>query len=201
MCRLLDMVIPYHMKSYVFVYLDDLLIMSKNFDEHLEHLLEVDSQFHKANLTINVKKSSFCIGCVNYLGYIVGEGSLRVDPEKVRAVVDFPIPRTLRQLRQFLGMVGWYRKFLGGFSTITFELTELLSKRQAFKWTESAQRSFELLKCKLCSAPLLAHADFSKPFILQCDASSVGVGAVLAQLDTEGNERPIAFMSQKLNKA
>lgn len=128
MCRLMDIVIPYHMKSYVFVYLDDLLIMSKNFEEHMGHLQEVASQFRRAGLTINVKKSSFCIREVKYLGYIVGEGSLKVDPEKVKAITEFPTPKTRKQLRQFLGMVGWYRKFLSDFSTITYDLTALLSK-------------------------------------------------------------------------
>lgn len=201
MCRLMDMVIPYHMKSHVFVYLDDLLIVSENFDEHLQHLQEVAAQFRKAGLTINVKKSCFAIKRVRYLGYIVGDGSLSVDPDKVKAIAEFPAPKSVRNLRQFLGMIGWYRRFVEDFSTHSHPLTELLSKKRCFKWTAEAQQSFELLKSRLCSAPILAHADFNKPFILQCDASSVGVGAVLAQVDDEGNERPISFMSQKLNKA
>lgn len=201
MCRLMDIVIPYYMKTHVFVYLDDLLIVSKNFDEHLQHLREVAAQFRKAGLTINVGKSCFAITQVKYLGYIVGNGILRVDPDKVSAISEFPAPRSIRQLRQFLGMIGWYRRFIDDYSTHTFPLTELLSKRKYFRWSDDAQKSFELLKQKLCSAPVLIHADFSKPFILQCDASTVGVGAVLAQVDDDGNERPIAFMSQKLNRA
>lgn len=161
----------------------------------------VATQFKRAGITINVKKSCFCIKEVKYLGYIVGEGSIKVDPDKVRPIVEFPPPKTLRQLRQFLGMAGWYRKFLADFSTLTFDMTELLRKRKQFEWSCRAQKSFELLKTRLSSAPLLVHADFSKPFIVQCDASSVGVGAVLAQLDDDGNERPIAYMSQKLNRA
>lgn len=158
-----------------FVYLDD-LIMSKNFEEHMGHLQEVASQFRRAGLTINVKKSSFCIREVKYLGYIVGEGSLKVDPEKVKAITEFPTPKTRKQLRQFLGMVGWYRKFLSDFSTITYDLTELLSKGKKFEWTDSVQKSFELLKLKLSSAPVLAHADFSNP--LFCNATQVWLALV-----------------------
>lgn len=201
MCRLMDLVIPYYMKSHVFVYLDDLLIVSENFEEHLKHLQEVAVQFRKAGLTINIKKSCFAIKQVKYLGYIVGEGCLRVDQDKVKAISEIPTPTSIRQLRQFLGMVGWYRRFIEDFSTLTFPLTELLSKKKSFKWNDEAQKSFELLKIKLCSAPVLVNPNFSKPFIVQCDASAVGVGAVLAQEDSEGIERPIAYMSQKLNKA
>lgn len=198
MCRLMDIVIPYELKSSVFVYLDDLLILSKNFDEHLEHLSKVSLQLKNAGLTVNMKKSSFAIKEVQYLGYVVGNGSLKVDPGKVKAITEFPIPKSVRQLRQFLGMTGWYRRFINYYATQTFHLTELLSKKKSFKWTDEANRSFETLKMSLTTAPVLVHANFNKPFIVQCDASSVGVGAVLAQVDEEGNERPIAFMSQTI---
>ncbi|XP_059221616.1 uncharacterized protein LOC131996179 [Stomoxys calcitrans] len=201
MCRLMDMVIPYSMTSNIFVYLDDLLIVSTNFQDHLRHLQELAARLRQAGLTINVKKSCFAIKEVKYLGYIVGEGSLSVDPEKVEAISNFPAPTSVRRLRQFLGMIGWYRRFIEDFSTCSYPLTELLSKKRSFVWSKQAQDSFDLLKTKLCSAPVLVNADFSKPFVLQCDASTVGVGAVLAQVDNAGNERPIAFMSQKLNKA
>ena len=201
MCRLMDKVIPYNLKSFVFVYLDDLLVLSQSFSEHIDHLLEVATCLRRAGLTINVEKSHFALSQVKYLGYIVGQGSLQVDSDKVAAIRDFPCPKSVRQLRQFLGMAGWYRRFIQDFASTTFHLTELLSKKKKFIWTEDAQKSFNLLKEKLISAPLLVHPDYSKPFIVQCDASLHGVGALLAQVDAEGHERPIAFMSQKLNKA
>lgn len=201
MCRLMDIVIPYYLKSNVFVYLDDLLIISEDFDGHLRHLHEVSTQLRKASLTININKSSFVIRKVQYLGYIIGEGSLMVDPSKVQAISEFPVPKSVRQLRRFLGMAGWYRRFIDDFAKITFSLTELLSKRKVFKWTTEAQTAFDKVKNKLTTAPVLVSANFAKPFILQCDASTLGVGAVLAQNDSDGNERPIAYMSQKLNKA
>lgn len=201
LCRLMDKVIPYYLKSRVFVYLDDLLIVSQTFEEHLNHLYEVATQLRKAGLTINVGKSNFGLNQVKYLGYVVGKGTLEADKEKVSAIVDYPVPKTIRQLRRFLGMTGWYRRFIHNYADVTHPLTDLLSSKRKFCWNQEAQKSFDLLKEKLTTAPLLVHPNYSKPFILQCDASTYGVGAVLAQEDDEGIERPISFMSQKLNKA
>jgi len=200
MCRLMDLVIPYQLKSHVLVYLDDLLVLSNNFEDHLLHLSEVATQLRKAGLTINVQKSQFCLKRVDYLGYLVGEGTLQVNPNKISAVSEFPIPKTQKQLRRFLGMTGWYQRFISNYSSVIFHLTELLRGKD-FQWNEHAQEAFENIKAKLCSAPCLVHPDYEKPFILQCDASLHGVGAVLAQCDQSGCERPIAFMSKKLNKA
>lgn len=201
LCRLMDVTIPYNLKAHVFVYLDDLLVVSNNFDEHLSHLLEVASHLRKSGLTINVKKSSFALNKVKYLGYVVGNGTLQVDEDKVSAINEIPPPKSIKQVRRFLGMTGWYRRFIQDYSAITYPLTELLSKRKTFVWTDVAQEAFNVLKQKLTTAPLLAHPNYEKMFILQCDASTYGVGAVLAQEDDEGHERPIAFMSQKLNKS
>lgn len=200
MCRLMDLVIPYQLKSHVLVYLDDLLVLSNNFEDHLLHLSEVATQLRKAGLTINVQKSQFCLKTVDYLGYLVGEGTLQVNPNKIAAVRDFPVPKTQKQLRRFLGMTGWYQRFISNYSTFIFNLTELL-RGKSFSWNDLAQEAFDNIKDKLCSAPCLIHPNYDKPFILQCDASLHGVGAVLAQCDDSGCERPIAFMSKKLNKA
>lgn len=200
MSRLMDLVIPYRLKSQVLVYLDDLLVLSHSFEDHLIHLSEVATQLRKAGLTINVQKSQFCLKKVDYLGYLVGEGTLQVNPDKIRAVDEFPIPKTQKQLRRFLGMTGWYQRFISNYSSVIFSLTELL-RGKSFEWNEQAQAAFENVKSKLCSAPFLIHPDYEKPFIVQCDASFHGVGAVLAQCDDSGIERPIAYMSKKLNKA
>lgn len=130
LCRLIDMVIPYHLKTHVFVYLDDLLIVSRNFEEHLTHLLEVETLLRKAGLTINVKKNSFGLNKVKYLGFVIGNGNLQVDDEKVNAIRDFPIPKSMKHLRRFLGMTGWYSRFIQNYSDLTFPLTELFSKKE-----------------------------------------------------------------------
>ena len=201
MCRLMDEIIPPDLKHSVFGYLDDLVIVSEDFHSHLEILIRIASQFRKANLTLNISKSKFCVTQVNYLGYVIGNGGITTDPEKVRAIHDWPVPKTIRQVRGFLGLAGWYRRFIENFSTVVFPITELLSRKKVFKWTDEAQEAFDKVKTLLTSAPVLSNPDFSKKFFLHCDASDFGIGAVLAQLDDQGQERPIAYMSKKLNSA
>lgn len=138
---------------------------------------------------------------IKYLGHIVGNGQIRPDPGKVDAISDFPVPRTERQVRRFLGLSGWYRRYIARFASIAAPITDLLGKHPRFIWTNEAQEAFDQLKQRLTSAPVLSHPDFSKPFFIQCDASNMGVGGVLYQLDYNGEEHPIAYMSQKLNSA
>lgn len=201
LCRLMDQVIPPSLKNQVFVYLDDLLIISENFEQHIQVLFEVAYKLRKANLTINIEKSKFLIKEVKYLGYIVGDGVLRTDPEKVSAVLDYPSPSTVKQLRRFLGMAGWYRRFIHNFALITTPLTDLIKKGKKFHWNDQAQKAFEELKRKLCSAPVLSSPNYDKPFIIQCDASKYGIGAVLSQENEEKVEVPIAYFSKKLSNA
>ncbi|XP_033237657.1 uncharacterized protein [Drosophila pseudoobscura] len=201
MTRLMDKVIPASLRNEVFVYLDDLLIVSDSFESHRRVLSEVASYIKAAGLTLNVEKSKFCMKSVRYLGHIVGEGVIRTDPDKISAMSDFPLPKSLKSLRRFLGMVGWYRKFISNFASVAAPLTDLLKPRQKFSMTPAGQEAFEKLKEMLCSAPVLRSPDFSKPFYVHCDASKTGVGGVLVQKTPEGDEYPIAFVSKKLNKA
>lgn len=133
MCRLMDKVIPYNLKS-AFSYLDYLLLVSEDFASHIILLQVVAYHIRKAGLTINIAKSNFFLKQVNYLGYIVGRGTLQIDPMKVSAVVDYPSPKTVSQLRRFLGMTGWYRRFISDFADVAQPLTELLKKKKAFDW-------------------------------------------------------------------
>lgn len=201
MCRLMDLVIPSELRENVFVYLDDLLIVSADFDSHFERLGKVADCLRAANLTINVDKSKFLMRTIRYLGHIVGEGCIRADPNRISAIIDYPVPKTTRQIRSFLGMAGWYQRYVSNFSAIAAPITDLLGGHAKFKWTQEAQVAFDTLKQKLTNAPILTHPDFNRPFIIQCDASTTGVGSVLYQLDANGDERPIAFMSKKLNTA
>ena len=201
LCRLMDHVVPHQLRNEVFVYLDDLLIISESFEKHMKVLSEIAGCLIKAGLTINVSKSKFCLTEVKYLGFVVGNGTLKVDDEKVSAITGYPKPTSVKQLRRFLGMAGWYRRFIENYASITVPLTELLRKGKGFNWNVDAQKSFDELKLRLSTAPVLTNPDYSKPFILQCDASKLGVGAVLAQLDNNGDEAPIAYFSKKLNAA
>lgn len=201
MSRLMDQLIPPDLKHSVFGYLDDLIIVSENFSNHLEVLMRIAAQFRKANLTINVAKSKFCVVQVKYLGYVIGNGGISTDPDKVTAILNWPVPKNLKQVRGFLGLAGWYRRFVENFSTIVAPISDLVSNKSKFRWTSQAQEAFDKVKMLLTTAPILANPDFSRKFFVHCDASNYGIGAVLVQLDDEGNERPIAYMSRKLNTA
>lgn len=200
MCRLMDMVIPSSMRDFIFVYIDDLLVVASNFDTHIERLTLVANCLRQANLTINVDKSKFCMRQIKYLGHIVGDGNIKPDPDRVKSITEFPKPSTIRQVRRFMGMAGWYRRYINNFSNIAAPITDLLKTTDRFTWTQAATNAFDELKTCLTTAPVLTHADFSLPFYIQCDASMLGVGGVLFQIK-EGDEHPIAYMSRKLNPA
>lgn len=201
MCRLMDLVIPPPLRDHVFVYIDDLLIVSSDLPTHFELLNQVAKALRTANLTINVDKSKFLMKSIRYLGHVVGGGCISPDPGRVKAITEYPQPKTTRQIRSFLGMAGWYQRYIANFSSLAAPITDLLGGKGKFTWTSEAQSAFEDLKTKLAAAPLLTHPDFSRPFIIQCDASTTGVGSALYQLDDDGVEKPIAFMSKKLNSA
>lgn len=201
MCRLMDDLIPPDLKDRVFGYLDDLIIVSENFVDHLSVLVRISQQFRKANITLNIAKSKFCVKKVKYLGYIIGEGGIITDPEKVSAIREWPVPKNIKQVRGFLGLAGWYRRFIKNFSSLVFPISETLSTKKKFVWTTEAQAAFENIKEVLSSAPVLSNPNFEKKFYVHCDASDIGIGAVLVQLDENNEEKPIAFMSKKLNSA
>jgi len=201
MTRLMDKGIPASLRNEVFVYLDDPLVVSDTFEGHMKVLSLVADQIRAAGLTLNVGKSKFCMKSVKYLGHIVGEGVIRTDPEKISGMKDFPLPKFLKALRSFLGMVGWYRIFINNFASVAAPLTDLLKSKNKFVITPEGKESFEALKDMLCSAPVFRSPDFSRPFFVQCDASNSGVGGVLVQKTDEGDEFPMAFVFKKLSKA
>lgn len=200
MMMLMDKVLPHELKESIFVYLDDLLVISPDFQTHIQQLQLVAQRLRDAGLTINVTKSNFCFKEVNYLGYIVGECCLKTDPKKTEAISNYPVPKSKKQVRGFLGLSGWYRRFISNFSTIAAPLSETL-KGEKFTFTSEALLSFQRLKEILTSPPVLAQPDFTKRFSIQCDASDLGVGAVLFQEISEGYEKPIYFFSSKLTTA
>lgn len=201
LCQLMDRIFPVTLQRHVFVYLDDLLVVSSNFEEHISLLSEVAKKLRRAGLTINTQKSRFCYKEAKYLGHIVGHGTLRPDPEKVSAIVNFPVPSSVKQVRRFMGMCGYYGKFIENYSALSSSLTDLIKKRGKFVFPPEALTSFEQLKSALIREPVLVHPDFEKPFFIHCDASRYGVGACLMQKDFEGNDRAISYFSKKLNKS
>lgn len=180
-------------------YLDDVVIHSPTWDEHLSTLRLVFHRLENASLTLNLAKCEFGKATVTYLGKQVGRGQVRPIASKVEAIVSYPAPKTRRQLRRFLGMVGYYRTFCKNFSTVVAPLTTLSSPKVPFKWSAECSAAFESAKALLCNAPVLTAPNFDKPFKLEVDASIVGAGAVLLQEDEEGVDRPISFFSRKFN--
>ncbi|XP_027865809.1 uncharacterized protein LOC114140258 [Xiphophorus couchianus] len=158
----------------------------------------VMARIQNAGLTLNVNKCAWAQEEVTYLGYLVGHGQIKPQLEKVRAIQTIPRPQTKKQVRSFLGLVGWYRRFIPHFSTLAAPLTEL-TKRSTSKimWKEDCEHAFQSLKKLICQAPVLQSPNFSEPFIVQVDASNVGLGAVLAQGEA-GEEKPVLFLSKKL---
>lgn len=202
MMRLMDKVLGPEFDGKVFCYLDDIIIISASFEEHIELLRRVKQKLLNAGLTINVKKSIFCRDSLKYLGFVIDSKGLRTDPDKVKAIVDFPIPTSQKSLRRFIGILSWYKRFILNFSLIAAPLHNLTKKDFAgkrFVWNEKAQSAFSHLKNILVNAPVLSCPDFNKPFTISCDASNTGLGAVLSQTDDNGKEHPISFISRTLS--
>lgn len=202
MQRLMDTLFG-DMDGIVFVYQDDLIIVNEDFDEHIDALNKVADRLSKAGLSINFPKSGFCLRKMRYMGYIVDELGLRPDPEKVSCVLKVQLPSTVTELRRFVGMASWYRRFIENFAIHAAPLHDLIKgggKGRKLAWNEIAIKSFENLKLALVSAPLLQTPDFSKTFMIFCDASNDCIGGVLSQATDEDSkqDRPIAYVSRRL---
>lgn len=204
LCRLVDHVIGCDLEPYVFVYLDDIIVATESFEKHFEILKELAARIKKAGLTISVEKSRFCMKVLKYLGYIVSVEGVRPDPEKIESILNYPIPKSIKDIRRLIGLTGWYRRFIPDYSTLTAPITELLktnkTKQIKFQWTDDARESLEKIKIRLTSAPILSNPNFQVPFILQTDASDVGLGGVLVQGEGE-EEQVVAYWSRKLTSA
>ena len=182
------------------VYLDDAIVYSDDFDQHLEIIREFFDRLTDFHLTVNLVKSEFCQGTLTYLGHVVGQGQVKPVSAKVQAIIDFPVPQSKKQLMRFLGMAGYYRKFCNNFSTLSAPLTNLLKKSQKFLWSQDCQNAFDQLKAMLQNAPVLSAPDFDKPFKLAVDASDLGAGAVLFQADSNDIDHPVSYFSKKFNR-
>ena len=181
-------------------YIDDLVVFSETWAQHLEHLRAILTRLRAANLTAKAKKCKFGATQCVYLGHIVGSGLVKPLETKIHAVNTFKTPTTKKEVRTFLGMTGYYRKFIPNYSMIATPLTDLTKKSQPTKviWTSECARAFQELKEILTSPPVLNSPDFNRPFTLQTDASDRGVGAVLSQMSEDGSEHPVAYWSRKL---
>ena len=193
--------------EWCIIYLDDIIIFSKNPDDHLTRLRGVFERLAKAGLKLKPSKCEFFRSSLKYLGHIVSKNGIATDPRKVKAILDWPKPKTVTEVRSFTGFTNYYRRFIKGYAKVARPLHELTSgengkkKHSKVQWTDRCQESFDSLK-KICSeSPVLAYADYAKPFVLHTDASTTGLGAVLYQKQEDGKERVIAYASRTLNRA
>ena len=177
------------------VYMDDIVCYSKDLDSHMKHLKEIFIRLRRFNLKLSPQKCEFLRREVIYLGHKISQEGVTADPGKVSVLRNFPIPKDQKEIKSFMGLASYYRKFIKNFSKIAYPINRLLRKDTPFLWEQEQQNSFEILKEKLTTAPVLAYPDFSKPFEITTDASGTGLGCVLSQGD-----RPIAYASRAVSR-
>ncbi|GJS63353.1 putative reverse transcriptase domain-containing protein [Tanacetum coccineum] len=190
---LMNRVCKPYLDKFVIVFIDDILIYSKDEKEHEEHLKAILELLKKEKLYAKFSKCEFWIPKVQFLGHVIDSRGIHVDPAKIESIKDWASPKTPTEIRQFLGLAGYYRRFIEGFSKIAKPMTKLTQKGIKFDWGEKEENAFQLIKQKLCSAPILALPEGSEDFVVYCDASHKGLGVVLMQ-----REKVIAYASRQL---
>lgn len=204
--RAMNDVLREHIGKRCYVYIDDVVVFGKDLKEHNENLRIVLKTLHKANLKVQLDKSEFMHTSIEFLGYVISDNGIKPNEKKIEAIMKFPEPKDLKQLRGFLGLIGYYRRFVKDFAKIAKPLTNLLrgeknpdSKKQIIL-NPDERKCFDTMKNILTSNDVLAYPDFSKPFLITTDASNFALGAVLSQGEI-GSDKPIHFASRTLNRA
>ena len=182
----------------VMIYIDDIIIFNEDLETHLQTLKDVLDRLQKAGLKLKVKKCQFLSRELEYLGHKLNSEGLQMQEGKIKAILDYPAPTTIKALRRFLGMIGYYRPFIQNFATKAYPLTNLLKQENDFEWNNEQQQAFESLKECLMKDPILVYPNFQKDFYLACDASGTGLGAVLLQKN-KCRMRVISYASRVLN--
>ena len=180
---LMNRVCTPYLDKFVIVFIYDVLIYSRNKEEHEQHLKLILELLRDQKLYAKFSKCEFWIREVHFLGHVVNEKGIHVDPAKIEAIKKWEAPKTPTEIHQFLGLAGYYRRFIANFSTIAHPLTALTQKDKKFIWGEKREEAFQMLKHKLCNAPILALPEGTDNFMVYCDASHQGLGCVLMQKD------------------
>ena len=194
--RLMEQVLVGLPTTVALLYLDDILVPGKSFEQQVKNLRSVFARLRVANLKLNPDKCCLLRKEAKYLGHIVSHKGISPDPEKVQAVLDWPVSENTQQVRSFVGLASYHRRFIANFTNIASPLLQLTQKNVPFVWSTDTNNSFEELKRALITAPVLAYPDPSLEFVLDTDASSAGIGTVLSQ-----GGRPVAFYSKVLSRA
>ena len=198
--RSMDLVLAGIKWKSCLVYIDDIIVFSKTFEEHIAELEELFTRLNKFNLKLKASKCFFCKKSVEYLGHVVSKHGIQVDQKKVRAAQDLKPPQNVTEVKSFLGLTGYYRRFIRNYAKIAEPLTSLTrTTKSEFDWNEKCDEAFENLKAKLIEAPILRYPDFNRVFKIQTDASDAGLGAVLSQEFDDG-EAAIVFASRTLHE-
>ncbi|GJY02914.1 putative reverse transcriptase domain-containing protein [Tanacetum coccineum] len=190
---LMNRVCKPYLDNFIIVFIDDILIYLKDEKEHEEHLKAILELLKKEKLYAKYSKCEFWILKVQFLGHVIDSRGIHVDPAKIESIKDWASPKTPMEIRQFLGLTGYYRRFIEGFSKIAKSMTKLTQKGIKFEWGKKEENAFQLIKQKLCSAPILALPEGSEDFVVYCDASHKGLSTVLMQ-----REKVIAYASRQL---
>lgn len=198
--QMLDLILGDLKYKYVFSYLDDVIVYSENFEEHIAHITEVFSRLRKAGLTVNPNKLKLAEQKIPFLGHLVSYQGVSIDPERTRSIREFPPPSDGQGIARFIGMVGYYAKFIPEYAKIAAPLNELRKKNVKFYWSKECDVAFKKLKESIASPPVLRMANFNEEFILQTDASRNAIAAVLMQ-KADGILQPVSYASRKLSQA
>ncbi|KAI7789793.1 hypothetical protein IRJ41_013744 [Triplophysa rosa] len=198
--RLMETVLGEARRKMCFVYIDDIIVYLPSVTQHFCDIQSVLRRLETTGLTINLKKSKFCLQEITFLGHVVSVQGISADPSKTQAIHAYPVPTNLKEVQRFLGLAEWYHQFVPNFSRTAEPLNSLKKKGHRFQWTTQCQQAFEQLKACLTSPPILGHPDFQYPFIEYTDASDTGLGAILAQ-QKDQCEDVIAYASRTLTRA
>lgn len=198
--RLMDQVLTGLQGTELFVYLDDIVLYASSLREHKIKFDKLAERLRSANLKLQPDKCEFLRKEVGYLEHIIGRDGVKPDPSKISAVKEFLRPRNAKNIKQFLGLAGYYRRFIPNFSKAARPLTDLLKKDEEFRWKEEQEQAFAQLRNALCTEPILQYPDFAKPFVVTTDASGYAIGGILSQ-GPIGKDAPMAYTSRLLNNA
>ena len=196
--RAMDIILDGILWKFCVVFIDDINIYSKSKEEHFKHLEILFKRLKENGIKIKREKCDIFKNELKYLGHVINQEGIKTDPDKIESIKNIKIPRNVKELRSYLGLVGYYRRFVKDFSTIAKPLFHLTKTNIEYKWSELQDKAFKTLNQNLIKSPILRYPDYEKEFIITTDASKDGLGAILSQLDIHNKEYVISYASKSL---